>query len=217
MIHHDNAEQSGTRRHKITEAGPLTKKARHKKAKRQKLPTMAKPLGKAVKVLRGRLRLNQTDLAARVPDRLSQGYVSRVEKGLCFPRDDRLSAIVEALGCTHGELWKMAETLASIDLDGTGKDDVLQCIGHESLGRSYEEVKSIYVALDDDIVVELDSFNRLLANGKKLQQSQLARIDHLRERADSLPENTDTLREYINGILDLLMTACKEHAVSVSS
>lgn len=176
--------------------------------KKPKLPSIAVPLGKAVKALRGRKRLTQAQLADRVGNRISQGYISRVEKGLCFPRGTRLNTIVEALDCTHQELWAAAEALAGMNLSD---NDILRCLSHNSLdGCSFEELRALYA--EQKHLKEIDAFNRMLSKGK-INKSQLSKIDDLRERATSLPENTVILRDFIDRVLELLETACTNHAL----
>ena len=190
------------------------KQSNRKDSPPKPIPSMAIQLGKAVKILRGRLRLSQTEVAARESHLLTQGYISRVEKGQIYPRDERLAAIIRALNTSSRELWRMAESLDGIDLDDKSKDSLLECIGHNEFGHSFEEVKAMYRSLSDDVVIELDQINNLVSSGRKLQLSQVTVIDkRLRKRAELLPEDPDTLREFISGILDLFKATCEGHAV----
>ena len=167
---------------------------------------MAGPLGKAVKSLRELKRLSQVELAGKVPDLLSQPYISRVEKGDIFPRKDRLAALVSALDCTYQKLWATAEEIIAFDNSNEeDPSDFVECLGRDGLGDSYEEVVAVNAALEDEVVIEIDIVNRMLIAGE-IKPDDLVRIQKLRDRAETHP--ADSLREYAGAVGELLLSAC---------
>ena len=117
---------------------------------------MAVPLGKAIKTFRLGRRLTQAKLASIIPGNITQGHISKIEKGGSFPSNKAILAITNALGCTHQELWAMAETFSETEsyesLDAE-KEALLECLYHKSLNLSSERVKSLEALLSKENVL----------------------------------------------------------------
>lgn len=126
------------------------------------IPNMARPLGKAIKILRGRKRWNQSDLETASKGMLSQGYISKIESGSSFPRNDTLAVIVEALGITHAELWALAEKLDASDLDCGAVEEYLTCL--VKTGVPFEDVQELFAEVDVQTLARCEQLSTRLSS-----------------------------------------------------
>ena len=60
-----------------------------------------------IKRLRVNKEMTQTELAEACG--VSQGSVAQWEKGVCFPKADKVLTVAEVLGCASDDLLRMAE------------------------------------------------------------------------------------------------------------
>ena len=76
-------------------------------------------LGKNIKLLRAKKQYSQADLAEKVD--ISITFLSNIERGLKFPKPEKLAQIAEGLGVEVYELFKINQSeaivLSTIDND----------------------------------------------------------------------------------------------------
>lgn len=157
---------------------------------------MAVPLGYAIKIFRGRLRLTQMDIQNMCPE-LLQSYLSKVESGDQFPSGRHLELIVKCLGVTNEELWQKAEELES-SLAESGSIDIKEHIQATTILKS---------KLDVSVKDSLDQLIGLLKSGKKPKKEDL---DQLRYLVSAIPKQPiESLPAFSQHMGRIAMDACR--------
>lgn len=124
-------------------------------------------LGKALKAIRLKRRLTQSQVANSIPVQygVNQSYLSRVENGDLFPGKDRITAICDVLECKVTEVWSIAEGFEFAGASDKGiqedHDQLLTCLQHEKLGLEFEDVSSIQEYVDSRISQLSEAIDRL--------------------------------------------------------
>jgi transcriptional regulator with XRE-family HTH domain len=120
--------------------------------------------GRAVRVLRGCNRWTQEELEVQTQGRITQGSISKIEKGKVALTNDTLEQLLLAFNVPFSQFWKLVEELNANSKNGEeSTEQYLDCLVHTGVEK--EEIASLYAEVDLQTITRCDHLaNKIASN-----------------------------------------------------